>query len=189
MSRKRILSALMGLILAGAGLAAAHASTPVEIDPAKSRVTATMRQMGVPVEGAFATVSGTVQFDPKAPAGGAARLVIDTTGFDIGMRDFNEEVAKPEWLDSARHPQAVFTAEGLKPLEDNRFEVTGALELKGHEVELTTELSMAAAEGGRLFSGEWPLKRQDFDIGSSDWDGVVDDTVLVRFSIFQPDAQ
>jgi len=176
-------AALIGA-LAGAG----HAAGPVKIDAAKSQVTATIRQMGVPVEGEFRSVSGTVQFDPAAPERGAARLAIDTTTCDLGMRDFNKEVAKAEWLDSQRHPDAVFTAKGLKPLGGARYQVTGTLELKGKTVDLSTEVTVADVDGGRRFSGAWPLKRQDFDIGSSGWDGVIDDTVLVTFSIFQPHA-
>jgi polyisoprenoid-binding protein YceI len=188
MKPKHILTALLCATAMGGLAVVQAAATPVEIDPAKSRVTATIRQMGVAVEGAFTSVTGTVQFDPAAPESGATRLVIDTTSFDIGMSDFNKEVAKAEWLDSKRYPEAVFTAEGLKSLGNDRYEVTGSLDLKGKTVEVTTELTVADVDGGRSFSGEWSMDRQDFDIGSSGWDGVVDDTVLVRFVIHQPDA-
>ncbi len=66
---------------------------------------------------------------------------------------------------------------------------------RGLRVSAVTDFSSAPGrgvtadvDGGRRFSGAWLLKRHDFDSGSSGWDGVIDDTVLVTFSIFQPHA-
>ncbi len=180
--KRRVGPVLGALFLA---VATVQASAPVAIDPEASKITATMRQMGVPVEGRFKQLSGTVLFDADNLEQSSARLVIDTTSFDIGMSDFNKEVAKPEWLDSKNHPEAVFEASGLTSLGDDRYEVTGNLTLKGKTVELTTQLTAQASDAGLRFSGEWPLKRQDFDIGGSGWDGVVEDTVVVRFTLVQ----
>lgn len=181
---KRLFGAVLVALLVA--VAAVQAAAPVAVDPEMSKITATMRQMGVPVEGRFKQLSGTVLFDADDLAQSTARLVIDTTSFDIGMSDFNKEVAKPEWLDSKNHPEAVFEAQGLTALGGDRYEVTGTLTLKGKTVEITTQLAVSRSDQGLSFSGEWPLKRQDFEIGGSGWEGVVDETVLVRFTLFQP---
>ena len=64
MSRHPILKGLSFAALA-VSLAAPAA---LGIDPAKTKVTATFKQMGVPVEGSFGKVSGHVSFDAAKPA-------------------------------------------------------------------------------------------------------------------------
>jgi polyisoprenoid-binding protein YceI len=156
------------------------------IDAAESQLSAVVRQLGVSVEGDFRRFDGEVNFDPAAPEAATARLVIDTGSFDLGMRDFNAEVAKPEWLDVAGHPEAVFTATGLTRVGEGDYRLTGQLALKGREAPVDSTVTVTQADGYRYFEGEWSLSRATFGIGGSSWDGVVDDAVRVRFRIAQP---
>lgn len=155
------------------------------VDAAESRLSAVVRQLGVSVEGDFRRFDGEVTFDPAVPETATARLVIDTGSFDLGMRDFNAEVAKPEWLNVTEHPEAVFTATGLAPLGGDDYRLTGHLVLKGRKAPVDTSVTVTRADGFRYFEGEWSLSRATFGIGGSSWEGVVDDAVRVRFRIAQ----
>lgn len=151
----------------------------------RSEVVAVFKQMGVSVEGRFQQFEGEIRFDPAAPETASATLVIDTASFDLGLPDYNAEVRKPEWFDSAAHPQARFSADGLEPLGDQRFRADGTLTLKGKTTPLSAEFTVSESEGHRRFEGEVTLDRTHFEIGDDAWDGVVDDTVRVRFRIAQ----
>jgi polyisoprenoid-binding protein YceI len=162
------------------------ASAAVGIDPGKSQVTATFRQMGVPVEGSFQQVSGSITFDAEKPAEAKAEIAIVTSSFDIGDEDYNAEVRKPEWFDSKQHPQARFAAVGLKPLGAGRYQAIGKLTLKGKAQTLTVPFSVREEAGATVFAGSLPISRKFFDIGGAGWDGTVEDQVTVQFHLVQP---
>lgn len=151
----------------------------------RSELVAVFKQMNVPVDGRFTRFNGSVVFDADRPSEAEAELLIDTTSFDLGMADFNAEVAKAEWLDSGNHPEARFTARGLQALGEGRYRATGTLNLKGRRAVLSTELTVTHQDGLRIFAGEVPFSRTAFAVGDKGWDGVVDDTVVVRFRIVQ----
>lgn len=180
---RRICSAMVLVLATGAGVSPASAAS---VDSAKSRIDAEFTQMSVPVDAPFRRFSGDIVFDPANPAQARARLVIETGSFDIGERDYDEEIRKPEWFDSARYPTASFTAHGLKPLGGDRYQVTGTLTLKGKTQRLTVPVTIHDGAGATIFDGQVPISRDYFDIGGPDWKGVVDDRVLVKFHIVVP---
>jgi polyisoprenoid-binding protein YceI len=173
-------------VLLLAGVTLSLQASGVDIDARRSVLTVVFEQMGVPVEGAFTRFSGTLSFDPADPATAAAELRIDTASFDLGMADFNAEVAKPEWLDSETHPQARYRVQGLTPLGEDRYRAEGELSLKGRTAALPAEIAVREEGALRLFSGEVRFDRTAFDVGGGGWEGVVEDEVLVRFRIAQP---
>jgi polyisoprenoid-binding protein YceI len=159
------------------------------IDPAKSTISAVFTQIGVPVEAPFTKFIGRVDHDPAKPADAKAVLDIDTASFDIGDDDYNAEVRKPEWFDTAKFPKATFTASGLKPAANGSFEATGKLSLKGRTVELKAPVTVKADAGGASYSGSLSISRKAFGIGDPAWEDTVEDTVKIKFRIFVPAAR
>lgn len=174
----------LGLVLAG--LTVSLQASVSGLDTSHSRLSVTFKQMGVPVEGQFTRFSGTLDYDPADPAAATAELRIDTRSFDLGLEDFNAEVAKAEWLDSQTHPEAVYRVTALAPLGDNRFRADGSLTLKGRSAPLPAEMQMREEDSRRLFTGDVRFDRQTFGVGDKGWDGVVDNEVRVRFQMAQP---
>jgi polyisoprenoid-binding protein YceI len=72
---------------AAASLTAAG-SALAQVDVAKSAVTATSKQMNVPVEGKFNKFTAQIRFDPAKPAEGSAQLTIDVGSYDLGGNQF-----------------------------------------------------------------------------------------------------
>jgi len=106
------------------------------IDPARSSVAATFKQMGVPVEGTFRKVAGQVVYDRAAPEKSQARVEIDVASFDLGDAQYNAEVRKADWFDTARFPTATFASSAVRPLTADRFEASGKLTIKGRVVDV-----------------------------------------------------
>lgn len=156
------------------------------IDPAKSTISAVFTQIAVPVEAPFRKFSGSVDHDPARPAEARATLVIDTASLDIGDDDYNAEVRKPEWFDSARFPKATFTAAGLKALPGGALEASGTLVLKGRQMPLKVPMTVRPVAGGRVYSGTLTISRKAFGIGDPAWDDTVEDPVSIKFSITVP---
>lgn len=172
---------LPALLLA---LTAMAADAP--IDPGKSSVGATFTQMKVAVDAPFKRFRGSVDFDPARPAAAKAHIEIETASFDLGDEDYNSEVRKPAWFDSARFPKATFDASGLKALGADRFEASGTLTLKGKTQSLTVPVSLKSENGAQVFDGAVTISRATFNIGDEEWKDTVADPVSVKFHIVVP---
>lgn len=167
-------------------LLALSAAADVPLNAAKSSITAGFAQMSVPVEAPFKRFSGSVAFDPANPAQAKAHLEIETASFDLGDEDYNSEVRKPDWFDSAKYPKASFDASGLKSLGGNKYEASGTLTLKGKTQTLTVPVTLASAGGANAFDGTVTISRSYFNIGDAQWKDTVADPVSIKFHIVVP---
>jgi len=169
------------VVLAAATLAAAAATSG--IDATRSRVTATFRQMNVPVEGGFKIVRGTIDFDPKNLKAARARIEIDTASFDLGAPEYEAELHGKEWFDTQAYPKASFVSSSVSAVGPNRFEAKGKFTLKGKTQEIKVPFTVRSDGGARVFEGDLPISRKAFEIGSAEWDGTLEDKVVVKFRV------
>ncbi|HEY9067310.1 MAG TPA: YceI family protein [Burkholderiaceae bacterium] len=162
------------------------AASAQAIDAARSAVSATFKQMGVPVEGKFSKFAGQVRYDPASPATAQASIDVDVASFDLGDAQYNQEVRGKEWFDAAQFPRASFVSTSVKPLAAGRLEVSGRLTLKGRTVDVNVPLSVRRDNGGAsVFEGSVPVRRLAFGIGEGEWKdtGLLADEVLVKFKL------
>ncbi|MEF8834035.1 MAG: YceI family protein [Halofilum sp. (in: g-proteobacteria)] len=91
----------------------------------------------------FEEFSGELQFDPEDRTNSSIRVVIDLDSVDSGFDTFNEHLTeKPEWFNTAEHPEATFTGTDIETLGEDRMRVTGDLTLKGVTKEVTLETTI-----------------------------------------------
>jgi polyisoprenoid-binding protein YceI len=176
----------LGLMLSSVGVLAQ--ATP--IDAQQSQIKATFKQMNVPVSGQFKTLSGDIQFDAKKPEAAKASVVVKTASFDLGDVNYNKEVAKPDWFDSQKYPDAVFTVTSIKPAAGGTFQGAGELTLRGIKKPLQFPVKVSSQGGKQVFTGQAKLKRLDFKVGASgDWGdtSLVADEVLIDFKLVSPE--
>lgn len=162
-------------------LSTAAADSPV--NAAKSSVSATFSQMKVAVDAPFKQFRGTVDFDPAKPAQAKAHIEIDTASFDLGDEDYNSEVRKPAWFDTAHFPKASFDASGVKSLGGNKYEASGTLSLKGKTQVLIVPITLKTEGDATTFDGTVTISRAYFGIGDDEWKDTVADPVSVKFHI------
>jgi len=178
--------ALSRTLSAAALLMFVAASAPAQtIDAARSAVSATFKQMGVPVEGRFAKLAGQVRYDPASPGATQAKVDVDVASFDLGDAQYNQEVRKKEWFDTARFPSASFVGASIKPAAAGRLEVGGKLTIKGRAVDVSVPLSVRSEGGATVFEGSVPIRRLAFGIGEGEWQdtALLADEVIVKFRL------
>jgi polyisoprenoid-binding protein YceI len=154
------LSRWSAVVLAAATLAAVAATSGV--DATRSRITATFRQMNVPVEGGFKVFRGSI---------------------DLGAPEYEEELRGKEWFDTQAYPKASFVSSGVISAGGNRFVARGKFTLKGKTQEIKVPFTMRSESGARVFEGELPVSRKTYAIGGAEWNGTLDDEVIVKFRI------
>ena len=175
-------------VLAAMLLFAASAAPAQTIDAARSSVSATFKQMGVPVEGKFKKVAGSVGYDPANPAAAQAKVDIDVVSFDLGDPQYNHEVQQKDWFDAARFPAASFVSTSVKSAGAGRLEVGGKLTIKGRSVNVNVPLSVRSDAGATVFEGSLPIRRLAFSIGEGEWKdtALLADEVTVKFHLVVP---
>jgi polyisoprenoid-binding protein YceI len=160
------------------------ASVPA-VDPAKSSIIVTFRQENVPVDAAFKSFNGRIDYDPTHPGAAKAAMEITTGSLDLGSEEYSAEVRKKNWFDSATYGTATFNSTAIKPGAIGHFDATGILTLKGKTQTVTVPVSVTTAANSTIFDGELQISRSYFGIGDPEWNDVVDDKVRVKFHIVE----
>ncbi|MGA7777199.1 MAG: YceI family protein [Paraburkholderia sp.] len=156
-----------------------------QVDLSKSKVTATSKQMNVPVDGTFKKFTAQLDFDPAKPAAGSAKLSIDTASYDLGDESYNQQVRGKDWFNTAQFPNATFVSSAIAPAGGNQFKVSGTLTIKGKSENVTVPVTVTQQGATQTFDGTLPIKRSQFDIGLGEWKdtSVVADEVLIKFHL------
>jgi polyisoprenoid-binding protein YceI len=175
-------AALAALLL---GTALGAAAAPLKTDPAKSTVSATFRQMNVPVEAKFNKFSAQIDYDAQRPDASTARVDIDTASLDLGEAEMNREVAKKEWFNATQFPKASFVSTAIRSTAPGKLAVTGKLTIKGKTADVSFPLTQKAQGAKQVFEGQLPIRRLAFNIGEGEWKdtSMVADEVVIKFRV------
>lgn len=173
------------IVMAALAAPAAHAVEYRTVLPKQSRIGFEFRQMGVPVKGGFSRFAAQMAFDPAKPEAARAQIEIDLASIDAGSPEANDESAGKLWFDRSAYPRARFVASQVRALGGNRYELRGALTLKGRSREMAIPVTYTPGKGAAAFDGSFVLKRLDFGIGEGMWADVatVANEVRVSFRI------
>ncbi|MFB9246204.1 YceI family protein [Massilia antarctica] len=160
-------------------------AVPLKTDPAKSTVSASFKQMNVPVDAKFTKFTANIDYDPAKPDAAKASVEIDTASLDLGDPLMNKEVAKKDWFNSAQFPKATFVSSGIKAAGPGKMTVTGKLSIKGKTSDVSFPLTVKTEAGKHTFDGTLPIKRLTYNIGDGEWKdtSMVADEVLIKFRV------
>jgi polyisoprenoid-binding protein YceI len=165
-------------------LAASVASAQTDVDLSKSTISATSKQMNVPVDGKFRKFSATVDFDPAKPSASKAQFDVDVASYDLGDEAFNKEVRGKDWFDTTAYPNATFVSTAIAAASDT-YIVRGRLTIKGKTLNVVIPVHYKRDGAVQVFDGTLPIKRRQFNIGQGEWGdtSVVADDVQIKFHI------
>ena len=177
--RRVVLASLLGLTLA------ASAASLLKTDPAQTSVSATFRQMNVPVESKFRKYTIAIDYDAAKPDASKATVEVDTASLDMGDKDYNAEVAKKEWFNAAQFPKATFVSTAIKPAGPGKLNVAGKLTIKGKTADVSFPMTVKTEGAKQVFDGAVPIKRLAFNIGEGEWKdtSMVADDVTIKFHV------
>jgi polyisoprenoid-binding protein YceI len=175
-------------IVTSFALAAAVVAAPAcaqQLVPAGSEIAFTSKQMGVPVDGRFRKFDAQVAFDPKKPETARIGFTIDLASVTLGAAETEAEVAKADWFDTGKFPQATFRSTIVKAAGAGKYEVAGRLTIKGASQDVVVPVTLAQSGANTTASGAFVVKRLDFRIGDGDWrdTSMVANDVQVRFRL------
>lgn len=172
---------LFASLLLAAALLPAPAAQAATLQPEKSDLSFTFKQMGVPVDGKFRKFEAQLDFDAKKPEAGKIAFTVDLGSVSLGDASFDAEVAKAPWFDTKRNGRATFVSTAIKPTGAGKYDVAGKLTIKGAVRDVVVPIALS----GGVASGSLPIKRLDFKIGDGEWadTSVVANDVVVKFKL------
>lgn len=160
-------------------------ATALKTDPAKSSVAITFKQLNVPIEAKFKKFTAAISYDAAKPEASKANVDIDIASFDLGDADYNKEVMKKEWFNTAQFPKASFVSSQIKAGVAGTLDVVGKLTIKGKTTDVSFPLTVKKDGSNQVFEGVLPIKRLTYNIGEGEWKdtSMVADEVSIKFRV------
>jgi polyisoprenoid-binding protein YceI len=174
----------LGVLLLAATQAAAQG---VLID--KSEIRFVSRQMGVNVEGRFRKWKANIVFLPKQLAKSKADFDIDLASIDLASDESETEVKRPKWFDVVKFPMAKFVSSNIRSVGGDKYEVAGALTIKGISRDTVVPIVLKKDAGGNsVAEGSFTFNRLNYKIGEGEWSDpeTVAEEVVVRVRMVLP---
>ncbi|TDE14209.1 YceI family protein [Jiangella asiatica] len=164
------------------------------IDPAHSRFGFVARHaMVTKVRGAFNVFEGSVWVDGENPANSTVELTIKTDSIDTRNPDRDAHLRSNDFMAMDEHPDITFTSTEITWTDQDGFEVTGDLTIKGVTRSVTIPLSFEGQATDPFgterigFEGSTTVSRTDFGV---DWNAplaaggvLVGDKIILEFEI------
>ena len=174
----------LGMLLMAAGQVGAQG---VLID--RSEIRFVSKQMGANVEGRFRRWKANIVFLPKNLGASKADLEIDLASIDLASDEAETEIKRPLWFDTGKFPVAKFVSSAVRATGADKYDVVGALTIKGISHDVVVPITMKKdATGNNVAEGSFTLKRLDFKIGEGEWADpeTVANEVIVRVRMVLP---
>lgn len=179
---KRLSLAVLPLLLSAPALAADYVQAP------GSTLAFGGTYQGEAFSGTFPGFQAKLSFDPAQLAGARLDVEIPLASATTGNADYDGELRGAAFFDSAKFPQARYTATTFRALGGNRYAADGTLSLHGvsKPVTLAFEWTPGAAP---VLSGKATVRRLAFGVGGGDWadTSLIPDAIAVSTRVvFRP---
>ena len=150
------------MLLAAPAFAGRYAQAP------GSTLTFAGSYQGEGFSGRFPGFRTSLSFDPKQLATSRLDVTIPIATVTTGVEDYDSELRGSAFFDSARFPQARYTATRFRALGGNRYAADGTLSLRGISKPVT--LTFTWTPGARpVLNGKASVPRLAFGVGSGEW--------------------
>jgi polyisoprenoid-binding protein YceI len=152
------------------------------------------------INGSANGISGTVAFDPAAPAATKGKIVVAAASLHVPHPMMKEHMHGGQWLDVAKHPEITFEVISLGNVkttgDSTTADVTGTLSIKGAAKQVTAPVKftylkdkLGARSNGQMqgdllvIRSNFAIKRSDFGINPKAPEDKVADTIELTLSI------
>jgi polyisoprenoid-binding protein YceI len=141
------------------------------IDPSHSEIQFKVKHLMITtVTGSFGTFEGSVETGGDNFEGAKVRFTADVASINTNSADRDTHLRSADFFETETHPKMTFESTGLKKVDDEEYELTGNLTIKG----VTNTVKLKAEFGGigqdpwgntkAGFSLNGKLSRKDFGL-------------------------
>ncbi|WP_266367668.1 YceI family protein [Tellurirhabdus rosea] len=154
------------------------ATTTWAIDPTHSEILFKIRHLMVSnVTGNFSAFEGTVETTGDDFENAVVRFSADIASISTNMEQRDAHLKSADFFDAENHPKLTFVSTSMKKVDDDTYEVTGDLSIRG----VTKSVKLKAEYGGQMvdfygntkagFEITGKINRKEFGLS---WDAVTE---------------
>jgi polyisoprenoid-binding protein YceI len=177
---------VLGLLAASSPLASAIDT--YEVDSEHSAVVFRIKHLGITyVYGRFNELSGTLKIDDQTAANSSVQISAKTASVDTAVAKRDDHLRNPDFFDAEKFQTISFSSKSFKKLDQDTYEVSGAMNLHGITRPLTVSVQHTGSGkdpwGGYRtgYEATFTIKRSDF--GMTTMLNGVGDEVRITLSI------
>jgi len=140
------------------------------IDPVHSEISFKVKHLMISnVKGTFKEFDATVYTDGEDFSTSTIELILKPASVDTGVADRDGHLKSPDFFDIEKYDTMAFKSESLKKVDDENYELSGAMSIKG----ITKNLKLDVEFGG-IMKDLWGNSKAGFTlngkINRKDWD-------------------
>ncbi|WP_421750645.1 YceI family protein [Croceimicrobium sp.] len=133
------------------------------INTEKSNVNFEISNLGFnTVEGSLSGLDGTLYLNMDAVHKSILKICLDVNSIETGITKRDEHLKSEDFFWTEKHPQICFHGDKFKYLGDNRWQVSGYLNIRGVKKYITVALSY----NEDILECEFVLNRFDYEVGT-----------------------
>lgn len=178
----RQITAAAILTFATAAIPAQAAVEVHTIDKGHSDVSFQIRHLVSKVRGKFNDYQGTINLDPANLERSSVEFTIQAASIDTGLPDRDKHLRGEDFFWADKHPAITFKSKSIKKVDQDTYNVTGTLNMRGVAKEITLPVTYLGTvkdpwgneKGG--FETEITLNRKDYGIN---WNSALDNGGVV----------
>jgi polyisoprenoid-binding protein YceI len=131
-----------------------------------SRVSFTIRNFGLNVDGSLSGLGGEMSFDPKSPQTARFDVYVKAASIKTGNRLRDDHLIKKDYLNAVAYPEIRFRSTSVSAGSSaGAYMITGMLTLKGVSKEISFPFRVEPRGTGYVFKGSFQINRRDFGVG------------------------
>jgi polyisoprenoid-binding protein YceI len=139
-------SAFLASLALAASLTAAPLSFNFQDPKGVNAVQFTLDSLLEPIAGTAADITGTVSFDPAAPAATTGKIIVAADSLKVANATMTEHLLDKGWIDAAGHPEITFELVKLDNVKTagttTTADATGKFTLKGVTKDVTVPVKL-----------------------------------------------
>ena len=120
---------------------------------------------GTLVNGSFGRWDSKIRFTPDALEKTKIRISVDLGSAKTGDSQRDESLASTDFFETATYPNAVFSADGVRALGNDRYEARGALDLHGKKHPITVVFRLKIENDKASVNGSTRIDRTSVGVG------------------------
>ena len=158
---RKIVALVAGIVC----VIAAQAQSYSPVDDS-SKVSFTIKNLGINVKGSFTGLQGHITFDAAHPENSSFDVYIDAASINTGNNARDNHLREEVFLDVQNHPHIKFVSVKVEPgKKAGTFFMQGTLTIKGISLPLSFPFTVTPTTDGYWLEGDFDTRRKPYRVG------------------------
>ena len=128
-----------------------------------------IKNLGLNVSGTFSEFQVEANFEENRLQDSYFKGSATLKSIDTGIKARDKHLQAQEYFHSEQYPVIELVSDQLKKVENNQYEFTGKLTIKGKTQSLTFPIIIEKTGQRLIAKGNFDINRLDFGVGKSSW--------------------